>query len=252
MVNPARGDVRLAILLGVLSGIGTLCVFPYLLAIMPQIAAGLQAKHVPVAMLVAGQSIQALVLCGVLSWIGLRLGHRLGLDAPLLRAWACRQPLSSRGGLGVSAMLGLAAGAVVLGMAIGFGPLAPGAAPRVGLPERLAAAFYGGITEEVLSRLFLMTLLAWLLGWLRRGRGGLAPPWVYWASIVVSALLFAAGHLGTALATLGAAPMVIVRTFVLNTIPGLLFGWLYWRRGLEHAMLAHFCADLVLHGIGGS
>jgi hypothetical protein len=25
------------------------------------------------------------------------------------------------------------------------------------------------------------------------------------------------------------------------------FGWLYWRRGLEAAIVAHFAADLVLH-----
>jgi membrane protease YdiL (CAAX protease family) len=37
----------------------------------------------------------------------------------------------------------------------------------------------------------------------------------------------------------------------LNALGGVVFGSLYWRRVLEHAMLAHFCADLVLHGIGG-
>jgi hypothetical protein len=45
---------------------------------------------------------------------------------------------------------------------------------------------------------------------------------------------------------------VIVRTIVLNALLGIPFGWLYWRWGLEYAMLAHFCADLVLHGMGGS
>jgi len=116
LVNPARGEVRLAILLGVLSGIATLCVFPYVLAIMPQIARTLQEKGVPIAVLVAAQSIQSAVLCAVTGWIGLRLGRGLGLDAPLLRAIACRVPLPSRLGLGLSAVLGLAAGAAVLGM----------------------------------------------------------------------------------------------------------------------------------------
>jgi hypothetical protein len=27
---------------------------------------------------------------------------------------------------------------------------------------------------------------------------------------------------------------------------------LYWRRGLEHAMCAHFCADIVVHVLGGA
>ena len=34
--------------------------------------------------------------------------------------------------------------------------------------------------------------------------------------------------------------------FVGNGTPGLVFGWLYWRRGLIAAMLAHFGLDLVL------
>lgn len=31
-----------------------------------------------------------------------------------------------------------------------------------------------------------------------------------------------------------------------NGAPGVVFGWLYWRRGLYSAMLAHFGLDLVI------
>lgn len=41
--------------------------------------------------------------------------------------------------------------------------------------------------------------------------------------------------------------IVVVRALVLNGIAGLLFGWLYWRRGLEAAVIAHFATDIVLH-----
>ena len=37
----------------------------------------------------------------------------------------------------------------------------------------------------------------------------------------------------------------------MNGIPGVAFGWLYWQRGLEAAMVAHFSADLVLHVLIG-
>ncbi|MDD3715217.1 MAG: CPBP family intramembrane metalloprotease, partial [Atribacterota bacterium] len=30
-------------------------------------------------------------------------------------------------------------------------------------------------------------------------------------------------------------------------VAGLAFGWLYWTRGLESSMIAHFSADIVLH-----
>jgi hypothetical protein len=32
--------------------------------------------------------------------------------------------------------------------------------------------------------------------------------------------------------------------------PLVTFGYLYWRRGLESAMIAHFCADFVLYAVG--
>ena len=43
------------------------------------------------------------------------------------------------------------------------------------------------------------------------------------------------------------APTVVVRTIALNAIAGIAFGWLFWKHGLEMAMLAHFSADIVLH-----
>jgi hypothetical protein len=30
-------------------------------------------------------------------------------------------------------------------------------------------------------------------------------------------------------------------------LAGTVFGALFWKLGLEHAMVAHFCADLMLH-----
>lgn len=43
-----------------------------------------------------------------------------------------------------------------------------------------------------------------------------------------------------------------VQGLLLNSIGGVVFGWLYWRRGLEHAVVAHYCADIILQGVGGS
>jgi hypothetical protein len=34
---------------------------------------------------------------------------------------------------------------------------------------------------------------------------------------------------------------------LLNAIGGVVFGAVFWWRGLEHAMLAHLSSDLVLH-----
>jgi len=110
----------------------------------------------------------------------------------------------------------------------------------------LLASFYGGIAEELQLRLFLMTLLVWALGAFGRRVPG---PAAFWAAIVIAALLFGAAHLPAAAKLWGLTDIVIVRTLALNAIAGLAFGWIYWRRGIEMAMLAHFSADIVLHVI---
>jgi len=42
-------------------------------------------------------------------------------------------------------------------------------------------------------------------------------------------------------------PMIILQILLLNGSIGVAFGWLYWKYGLESAMLAHFLVDVVLH-----
>ena len=65
--------------------------------------------------------------------------------------------------------------------------------------------------------------------------------------ILGAALLFGAGHLPAAAQVWPLDAIVVARVLLLNALAGVVFGWLYWKRGLEVAMLAHFSADLVLH-----
>jgi hypothetical protein len=246
---PLRGPhLRLSLFLGGASALATLALFPYLVALMPQRFAMLPLPLSAAALL---QAAQVGVLCWLLGWLGLALGARHGLDAPRLRAWVYHRPL----GLATpparwwqAASLGILAALVV----IGLGMLAPhmkGIAPptpATGWAWRGAlASFYGAIAEEVQTRLLLVSLLVWLLAQLHRGD---ARRWMFPVAIVTAALLFGAGHLPAAFAAgLAATPADIAHIVLLNAVVGIVFGWLFWQRGLEHAMLAHFCADLVLH-----
>ena len=54
----------------------------------------------------------------------------------------------------------------------------------------------------------------------------------------------ATGHLPAIAALTPLTPIVILRTVGLNALLGLAFGWLFWRRGLEHAMVAHIARIL--------
>src|SRR2546426_886535 len=153
-------------------------------------------------------------------------------------------------GVLVGAGLGVAASALVIVLELViFRPLIPElAALGVATPARwqgLLASVYGGISEELLTRLFLVSVFAWLLS--RVLRGAL----VFWSAIVLAAVLFGLGHLPATAALLPLTPAVVARAGILNGIAGGVFGWLFWRRGLEAAMVAHFCADLVLHVLFG-
>ena len=103
----------------------------------------------------------------------------------------------------------------------------------------LGSVIYGGVIEEVMLRLFMMSLIAFLLHkifWRKREQ---TPVAALVAANVLSALLFAAGHLPTTAILLGLSPMILLRCFLLNGGIGLLFGWLYRKYGLRYAMLAH-------------
>jgi len=91
------------------------------------------------------------------------------------------------------------------------------------------------------------------IGWRLTGRRADRPrSAVVWAAIVIAAVLFGLGHLPALAQSVSLTPALIARTVLLNAIAGLLFGWLYWRRSLEAAMVAHasFHVPLVVLSIG--
>ena len=105
---------------------------------------------------------------------------------------------------------------------------------------------YGGINEEVLLRLFFFTLVYFLLGKLV-GFLNLKRSVLLWVANFIAAIVFGLAHLPAAMKLIPLNWMEISRILLLNGIPGLLFGWLYWSRGFWTAALAHLVGDLVLH-----
>ena len=109
------------------------------------------------------------------------------------------------------------------------------------------ASFYGGIAEEIQLRLFAMSFFAWLGRFLSKTAEGKPTNAVFWIANILAAILFGLGHLPTTAVIVPLTPLVITRAVVLNGLLGIVFGWLYWKRGLESAMISHFSADIVLH-----
>lgn len=210
----------------------------------------------PLPFIIAIGIVQNLILLSVAIGVGLLVARKVGLGAPLLEAWLYGQePRQSVGGsLGLGALVGIAVGVVVLIPLLIAAPHLPGlplvSAGRAALWKRLIVGFYGGIDEEILTRLFLLSLFAWFgTRVFQKGETGLSAR-VFWMANSIAAILFGLGHLPSASLVMHITPAVVALALILNGIPALSFGYLYWRRGLESAMIAHFCADLVLYAIG--
>ena len=198
--------------------------------------------------------VQTAILLSIAIFIGVRLAPLVGLSTPAANALA-------RGNRFISALkpqvlpgliAGFIAGVVILSSYLLFRPILPPV--FVTRAERLNSSMplltrllYGGITEELLLRWGLLTLLVWA-AWriFQRGRG--TPRAIYFVSaIVISSVVFGIGHLPIVPALEVDFTFTIVAFIVLaNSLFGLIAGYLYWQKGLEAAIIAHMSTHIVI------
>ena len=103
----------------------------------------------------------------------------------------------------------------------------------------VGAILYGGVIEEVMLRLFFITVIAFVLWKLFARKEEKPTTAILVVSNIIAALLFAAEHLPATFMMIGNSPLIIFRCFLLNGAFGLLFGHLYRKHGLRYSMLAH-------------
>jgi len=212
-------------------------------------AVDVEAVGLPVELLVIAALAQSALLVAASVALGLATAPKVGFVSLIVErirggasVWRRLQPQAL-----LAIALGLATGAAILMLdavllpmsgvdaeALGAGALDP-------IPQLILGLLYGGITEELLMRWGLMSLLVWL-GWRLLGlrtRSGRPKAGLVWFGIVVTAVLFGVGHLPALAATVPLTPVLVARTIALNALGGLVFGWLFWRRSLEAAMVSH-------------
>ncbi|MFB6129741.1 MAG: CPBP family intramembrane glutamic endopeptidase, partial [Salinigranum sp.] len=209
---------------------------------------------VPSSSVVLAAVLNSALLVAAAVAVGTALAPRLGLRShvldrvgrgdPVLRPLRAELPLAV--GVGVAAFLATVAldalfAPFVAVSLTGATATAPTVAGLVGsLPFRM---LYGGVTEELLLRWGFMTLVAWPL-WIaaRRlsGSSAVGPSAaVMWTATVVAAVAFGVGHLPAAATIAPLTAAFAARTVALNAVVGVALGWLFWRRSIEAAMLAH-------------
>jgi membrane protease YdiL (CAAX protease family) len=239
---------------------GIIAVLPYTLTLQ---GAALQELDLPIPLplLLVIQVGQNAVMFAVLTALGLFFANRVGLGLPILEAKLAGESVADkvRAILPLSIIIGVVAAVLIIGLDVfvfqpallnELGDAAQSLADGSVKPpawQGFLASFYGGIAEEVLLRLFVMSLFVWLGSFISKTVEGKPTSAVFWIANILAAVLFGLGHLPATASFLPLTPLVIARAIVLNGVAGVAFGWLYWKRGLETAIIAHFTADIVLH-----
>jgi membrane protease YdiL (CAAX protease family) len=257
MENQTKFNWKIFLTLWFASVIGILAVLPYAFTLQESVIKKITAT-IPLGVIIAAQIIQSIVLFGAATSIGLLLAKRTGLGAPVLEKFFAGEKIADhvKPFLLPVILFGVIGGLFIFGLdKFVFMPALKteliqggGASGSQTTPwQGFLASFYGGIDEEILLRLFLMSLLAWLGKFVSRTAEGKPTTGVLWAANILAAVLFGLGHLPATAAVMTITPLVIVRAIVLNGLLGIGFGYFYSKYGLESAMLSHFSADIILH-----
>jgi hypothetical protein len=235
--------LRLGASLWLLAMIGVVIVvwttLPHVLAKAP--------RQVPLGLVLSASILQSGLLLAAAVWAGIALGKPLGLGAPVIEAaWTRTGAWLPLRRLGVPAAAVGALVGVQLALAPTIAPAEVINAARTVNIDLAAKMLYGGITEEVLMRWGLMSAMIWLPWRIWQRKAGSPKPAYVVGAIVLTGVLFGVGHLPAAMAMgIELRAPVIAYIVVGNTLPGALFGVLYWRHGIEAAMAAHALAHLI-------
>jgi len=239
--------ISLGIVLTIIGLIGIASILTMNLPLPPEVESILKDRFTP-------QQIKLLTLINptimliVAVIIGTILYRKVNLKVPLIEKMIGIEDdnLNISNILKYGVLGGLLSGILISIVGLIFNPIIPSEFLELeeSFKPTLAARFlYGGLTEEILMRFGLMTLIVWLTSKIFKG----TQPIVYWIGIIVASIIFALGHFPIAYQAVE-NPSTGLLTYIIigNTIGGLIFGWLYWKKGLESAFLAHIFTHVIM------
>jgi len=231
---------------------GMLGVLVLSIFVLPQMLSG-QKLPVTKEIAIAISTVQSAVFLAIAAWVGSRLSQRVSLSAPAAQSLATGKSVKTALGFQIRpGIMGGVLGAAILISATSFLPQQLANLENSTELPLVAKVFYGGFTEEILFRWGVMTFLVWGIWALFQKRKGKPNSRIMWFAIIISSLLFAAGHLPAAATFADASLTNVTITYILifNSLFGFVAGFLYWRFGLESAVIAHITAHLLSHYAG--
>lgn len=209
----------------------------------------------PFAAVVALSMVNPVLLLAVGAAAGAWLTPRLGLvslvaahaesGAPIIPPLRAAAPMAVAFGLALAGLTLLLDAAFQPFLSPEWKTVAAEMSDSEGLVGPLVAGLlYGGITEEIMLRWGVLSFFGWV-AWrvFQRGKGKPSSGGM-WVAVTLAALLFGVGHLPAAAALAPLDSALVLRVIILNALGGVVFGWLFWRRHLEAAMLAHASAHV--------
>ena len=109
--------------------------------------------------------------------------------------------------------------------------------------KMIGGLLVGGIIEEVMMRLFFMSLVVFVISKILKKKE--IPITVFIIANILASLLFAAGHLPSTATMTTLTPVIIFRCFLFNGGLGIAFGYLYRKYNIRYAMISHGLTHLI-------
>lgn len=245
-----KNDLKLSFIFMLLSGLGGLLTGLYQLPLLNPEQLGGMADNVFLCVF----TIQSAILYGfVLGFLGLKLSRATNLNKGLLENIFTKKKYKFNFN---SAKLGILFGfinaaVITLPEKFIFAKLIPEIAnltPTFSPLYLFSGIVYGGIVEEIMLRLFFMSLVTFILYkvFARKKDQKDIPQSFYWISIIVSGLIFALGHLPAVYLSFNVTFIVLFRIIFMNAFAGILFGYLYWKKGFEYSIIAHIFSHIFM------
>ncbi len=209
-------------------------------------------------MVLAMQFTRGTVLLIISIVVGLFLGKKVGLKAPALESLLEGRglPAGFNSSVKLSLSLGILIGITIFVVDRGiFSLFTEPLTIFLSSPplwQRFLYSFYISIVEEVILRFFLVTLFVWISWKIKKTSEGLPTNTGIWLSILLVSVIYGIVYLSGISSSIDSSLMLAIGIIILNLMAGSIFGWLYWKKGLEAAILANLTATLTFLVVLGS